>query len=107
VGTLQDGQKISLLEAGAPFDDMANKKPYPVGELYSNTRWRVYYRYLRYASSLRTYLPGVLSREWNQQHPNRQITELKISYILELDVPDGNTPEFREFLWYEGPVSSL
>ena len=104
VGTLTNGQKISLLERGVPFDGKINRKPYPVGELYSNTRWRVYYRYLRFASSIRGFLPGVISREWNQQHPDLQITNLRISFILESDVPNRKTPELREFLWYEGPA---
>lgn len=109
VGTLSNGQEISLLEGGAPFDGVINRKPYPVVALYPNVRWRVYYRYLRFASSLREFLPGVIGRDWNHQHPEHQITRLKISFILELesDVPSASTPEYREFLWYEGPASGL
>lgn len=105
VGTLKNGQEISLLEGGVPFDGEINRKPYPVGELYSNTRWRVYYRYLRFASSMRDFLPGVIGREWNQQHPDLQVTKLRISFMMESVVPKGETPKLREFLWYEGPAS--
>jgi hypothetical protein len=105
VGTLADGREISLLEGGIPFEGDGFRKPSQVGELYSNTRWRVYYRYLRFASSLRVFLPGVISRDWNQKHPDLQVTKLRISFILESAAPDGKTPELQEFLWYEGPAS--
>lgn len=108
VGTLSDGREINLLDGGAPFDGMSHRKPYPVFALYSNTRWRVYYRYLRFAASVREFLPGAISRDWNQQHPDLQITKLRISSILEeSDVTSGRTPEPQEFLWYEGPASGL
>jgi hypothetical protein len=105
VGTLDDGREISLLEGGVPFDGDIYRKPYPVGDLYPNTRWRVYYRYLRFASSLREFLPGVITRDWNQHHPNLQVTKLRISFILESAATNGKAPELREFLWYEGPAS--
>jgi len=108
VGTLIDGREINLLEGGAPFDGMSHRKPYPVFALYSNTRWRVYYRYLRFAASVREFLPGAISRDWNQQHPDLQITQLRISSILvESNAPTGRTSEPQEFLWYEGPASGL
>ena len=105
VGTLKNGQEISLLEGGVPFDGDVNRKPYPVSELYSNARWRVYYLYLRFASSVRGFFPGVIGREWNQQHPDLQVTKLRISFMMESVVPKGETPKLREFLWYEGPAS--
>ena len=109
VGTLSDGKEISLLEGGVPFDGELYRKPYPVSALYSNIRWRVYYRYLRYASLVREFLPGVVSRDWNQRHPNLRITRLRISLILELgpDVPGEVTPRHQEFLWYEGPTAGF
>jgi hypothetical protein len=106
VGTLSDGREINLLEGGAPFDGLGHQKPYPVFALYSNVRWRVYYRYLRFAASVREFLPGAISRDWNQQHPDLQITELRISsVIVESGVSSERTPELQEFLWYEGPAS--
>ena len=108
VGTLSDGREINLLEGGAPFDGVSHRKPYPVVALYSNVRWRIYFRYLRFASSVRDFLPGVISRDWNQQHPDLQITKLRISFILvESGVPSGRTLEPHEFLWYEGPASGV
>ena len=107
VGTLENGQEISLLERGVPFDGAISRKPYPVVALYSNSRWRVYYLYLRFSASVRDFLPGVIGRDWNQQHPNLQITKLRISFILESVVPGEKTPEHREFLWYDGPASGL
>lgn len=105
VGTLRNGREISLLEGGVPFDGALDRKPYPVVALYSNTRWRVYFRYLRFAASVRDFLPGVISQDWNQRHPDLQITKLRIYFILESVVPSEWMPERREFLWYEGPAS--
>ena len=109
VGTLSDGTEISLLEEGVPFDGELYRKPYPVSAIYSNVRWRVYYRYLQFASSVREFLPGVVSRDWNQRHPDLRIIRLRIYFILELE-PDASgegMPKHREFLWYEGPVSEF
>ncbi len=103
-GTLNNGQVISLLEGGAPLLDETYRKPYPVLELYPNARWRIYFLYLRFASSLRTYLPGAISRNWNKQHPDLQITKLKISSILDSVESNGQTPKRQEFIWYEGPA---
>jgi hypothetical protein len=106
VGTLKNGQEISLLEGGAPLDSAAYRKPYPVFELYPNARWRIYYLYLRFASSVRVFLPGAISRSWNKQHPDLQITKLRISSILDTVEPGGRTPVRKEFIWYEGPASA-
>jgi hypothetical protein len=103
-GTLENGQKISLLEAGMPIDSTTHRKPNPVYSLYPSARWRVYYMYLRFSSSMREFLPGVVSREWNQKHPEQTITNLRISFILESKVPGSQSPELQEFLWYEGPA---
>ncbi len=107
VGTLKNGREISLLEGGVSFDGATKRKPYPVVALYSGARWRVYYLYLRFSSSVRDFLPGAISLDWNQQHPDLQITKLRIYSILESDVPGGRTPERQVFLWYEGPASGL
>ncbi len=105
VGTLENGREISLLEGGAPFDGATKQKPYPVVALYSSARWRIYYLYLRYSSSVRDFLPGAISLDWNQQHPDLQITKLKISSVLMWETPGGKTPNLQEFIWYEGPAS--
>jgi hypothetical protein len=107
VGTLKNGREISLLEGGVPFDGATHRKPYPVVALYSNARWRVYYLYLRFNSPVRDFLPSAISRGWNQQHPDLQITKLRIYSILESDVPGESMPQRQEFLWYEGPASGL
>jgi hypothetical protein len=104
VGTLSDGREISLLEEGAPIEDGGLQKPDSVMALYPNVRWRIYFRYLRFAGLARDFLPAALSRDWNRRHPELRIERLRISFILD-EAPGADTPEFREFLWYDGPVS--
>ena len=106
IGTLEDGEEISLLEQGRPYTRPRHPRPDNPAGLYRDTRWRVCFRYMNQAARAHPLLAVALWRDWNQRHPKQTIQALEILHIQEPALRDGEELQERETTWFNGSVIS-
>ena len=102
IGTTRDGHQISVLEGGRTFEGVAHPRPARPLAFYPSVRWRVYFTYLRTpgVGPARALVAPVVTRDWNERHPERTIETLRIVFVS----PDREEPTRREDVWYDGPA---
>jgi len=100
-GKLADGSEVDLMhpERSAVSYD----KPRRVADEWPDIRWHKYLERIWSAeySSNRLYYGRFLCRSWNSRHAaNQRLSTFRIIYMLEMSVPEGQTPRVEErVLW--------
>lgn len=98
-GVLRGGQQIDLMPVTR--DDyrpqvVSWEKPQNVSDTFKNEHWRKYLEKLQGDEQFvdqRLYLGGYICRAWNERHTgSEQLETLKITYMLEMTLPNFETP---------------
>jgi hypothetical protein len=86
-GLTTSGSRINLLSAGDPLH---YKKPPSVVAMFKNDRWRKYAENYIFSDHcfMRGYFCNYYRRIWNEQHPGRELKQLRIIYMQEFTRPD-------------------
>jgi len=86
-GKTKKGQVIDLLQDG---QTVSYKKPGYIAYMFKNDRWRKYSENYLFAdnSYMRYYFASYYLRQWNENHPEKQIDTLNIVYMKEFTLPD-------------------
>ncbi|WP_394344801.1 hypothetical protein [Botryobacter ruber] len=89
-GSTTAGKTIDLNQKGKEAD---YAKPASVMAMFKNDRWRKYSEnYLFISNSaIRPYYCHYLLRQWNEQHPDQQVTKLHVVYMKEPTRPGYQT----------------
>src|SRR6266853_1133861 len=101
-GKLADGREIDLMhpERSAVSYD----KPRRMTDEWPDIRWHKYLERIWSAeySSNRLYYGRFLCRSWNGKHPaNQRLDTFRIIYMLEMSVPEGQTPSVEQRMLWE------
>ena len=104
IGTLENGERISLLEGGRAYEGATHPKPECASALYASTRWRTCFKYMIEANRAHELLANVLAREWNRDHPELPIRELEILHVQEPALPGEDETPRRVTTWFRGAV---
>lgn len=98
-GTTAKGEHFDLLHADRP---LSFSKPADIVGMFKNDRWRKYSEnfIFTYNNFMRGYFCNYTKRVWNEKHPDRRITSLRVIYMGELTLPGYrySRPQ-RDVLW--------
>jgi hypothetical protein len=101
-GKLADGSEIDLVHPERPA--VSYDKPRRAVDEWPDIRWHKYLERIWSAeySSNRLYYGRFLCRSWNNKHPaDQRLNSFRIIYMLEMSVPEGQTPRVEERVLWE------
>ena len=107
IGTLNNGERISMLEDGLPYEGPGHRRPSRIADLYPDVRWKVHFRYLMTSGAARELLAQPLADHWNRREPERQVSELEVLLFQEGAAVTGIARKREVESWFRSRVKPL
>ncbi len=98
-GQTANGETFDLLHPDQP---LTFSKPASIVGMFKNDRWRKYSENYIFADNLfmRGYFCNFSKRKWNEKHPDRYITTLRVIFMEEFSLPDYKySSPVKNMLW--------
>lgn len=86
-GIARNGEHFDLLHPGSK---LSYAKPASITAMFKNDRWRKYSENYIFSTHqfMRGYFCNYMKRIWNEAHPDRPISRLRVIYMSEFTLPD-------------------